>query len=159
MKTAPRIPLSIALLALLAGMACGQPDTPEIVGLSYVRAYSSGDPETAVALVDIERIVERVEEEVMVIDPSGNETFLEDSIENLLWGLYRQMRPADYAFDATPAEIDGDTAVVEVTRTPPEGEPEAIDVHLRNTEDGWRVSGESLDSLVRFVVQRLQERN
>jgi len=29
---------------------------------------------------------------------------------------------------------------------------------LRNTDDGWRVSGASLDRLVIFVIQRLTEK-
>jgi hypothetical protein len=31
-------------------------------------------------------------------------------------------------------------------------------VELRNTDDGWRVSGDSVGALVRYLVQRLQER-
>lgn len=147
-----------AVLGLAAGVACGPPNDPEIVALSYVRASSSGDPDTAVQLLDIERIVARVEREIMVVDSSGEKTFLEDSVETLLWGLFREVRPGDYVFDATPAEIDGDTARVPVTRTAADETTETIVVHLRDTEQGWRVSGESLDPLVRFVVQRLQEK-
>ena len=159
MKSSPRIFLPlVAVLVSLFAAGCGEPDTPEIVALSYVRAYSSGDPETAVDLLDIERIAERVEEQVMVVDSSGRENFLEDTIGNMLWGLFREMRPADYAFNSVPAEIDGDAATVDVTRTNAEGESEVIAVSLRNTEEGWRVSGESLDDLVRYVVQRLQEK-
>ena len=45
-----------------------------------------------------------------------------------------------------------------VTKTPAEGPPETVVVHLSRPDDGWRVSGHSLDSLVTFVVQRLQEK-
>jgi len=150
--------LSLGLIALLAGAACGPPTDPEIVALTYVRATSSGDPDTAVQLLDIERLTERVEQQVVVVDSSGKENFLEDSIESMLWGLFRETRPGEYAFNATPAEIDGDTAVVPVTRTSPDETSEVIEVHLRNTEDGWRVSGGTLDPLVRVVVTRLQEK-
>jgi hypothetical protein len=151
------LPLFTLLLAL-TGAACGPPSDPEVVALSYVRATSGGDPDTAVQLLDIERIADRVEQEIVVVDSSGKETFLEDSIETLLWGLFRETRPADYIYDATPAELDGDTARVPVTRTAADETSEVIVVHLRETDRGWRVSGESLDPLVSFVVQRLQER-
>lgn len=151
--------LALALCIAVAGVGCGPPDDPEIVALSYVRATNSGDPDTAVQLVDIDRVTERVEQEVVVVDSSGRENFLEDSIETLLWGLFRQMRPGDYAYDATPAEIDGDTAEVPVTRTAADETSETIVVHLRKTKAGWRVSGESLDPLVSYVLQRLQEKH
>lgn len=159
MKICRRTGLSLfAALVLLAAGACGPPNDPEIIALSYERALGSGDPDTAVQLLDIDRIAERVEEELVVVDSSGKDTFLEDSIETLLWGVFREARPADYAYDATPAELDGDTARVSVTRTAADDTSETVVVHLRNTDSGWRVSGESLDPLVRIVIQRLQEK-
>lgn len=159
MRTPPRAGLYLlAACAMLLAGACGPPSDPEIVALTYVRATSGGDPDTAVQLLDIERMAARVEQEVVVLDSSGKETFLEDSIETLVWGLFREARPADYLYDATPAEIDGDRARVPVTRTAADQSSETIVVHLRNTDEGWRVSGESLDALVRVVVQRLQEK-
>jgi hypothetical protein len=159
MRTSPRAGLSLlAALALLLAGACGPPSDPEIVALTYVRATSGGDPDTAVQLLDLERMTARVEEEVVVVDSNGKETFLEDSIETLAWGLFRETRPVDYVYDATPAEIEGNRARVPVTRTAADGTSETIVVHLRNTDEGWRVSGESLDQLIRVVVQRLQEK-
>lgn len=148
----------LALCALLAVAACGPPNDPELIALSYVRASNSGDADAAVELLDIERITARVEEEIVVVDSSGREDFLEDSIETLLWGLFRETPPADYTYDAIPAEVDGDTAQVSVTRTDTDGKSEVVVVHLRDTDDGWRVSGASLDDLVRIAIQRLQER-
>jgi len=153
-----RLPLVAAIFLLAAGVACGPPDDPEIVALSYIRAISGGDPDTAVQLLDIERVTERVEQQIVVVDSKGRESFLEDSIDSMLWGLFRETRPADFIYDATPAVIEGDTARVEVSRTDAEGTSEIITVHLRLTDDGWRVSGSSLDPLVTFLVQRLQER-
>jgi len=111
-----------------------------------------------VQLLDIEQIVSRVEEEIVVVDSSGRESFLEDSIESLLWGLFRETRPTDYIYNATPAELDGDMAQVPVTRISADETSTTVVVALRNTDDGWRVSGDSVDALVRYLVQRLQER-
>jgi hypothetical protein len=46
-----------------------------------------------------------------------------------------------------------------VTRTAADETSETIVVHLRRTRNGWRVSGESLDPLVSYVLQRLQEKH
>jgi len=148
----------LTVCVLFLGAACGPPDDPELVALAYVRATNSGDPDTAVQLLDIEQIVTRVEEEIVVLDSSGRESFLEDSIESMLWGLFRETRPADYIYNATPAELDGDMASVPVTRISADETSTTVIVELRNTDDGWRVSGDSVDALVRYLVQRLQER-
>ncbi len=148
----------LAILLVAAGASCGPPNDPEIVALSYVRATSGGDPDTAVQLLDIGGITDRVEQEIVVVDSTGRESFLEDSIESLLWGLFRETRPADFIYGATPADIDGDTARVAVTKTAADETSETVTVYLRQTGDGWRVSGASLDPLVTFVVQRLQEK-
>ncbi len=159
MKTRIRaLPPFLAVFLLFAGAACGPPDEPEIVALSYIRAVSGGDPDTAVQLLDIEGLADRVEEQIVVVDSSGRESFLEDSIESLLWGLFRETRPADFIYDATPAEIDGDTARVMVTKTSADETSETIAVDLRRSDAGWRVSGATLDPLVTVVVQRLQEK-
>ena len=131
---------------------------PEIVALAYVRASNSGDPDTVVQLLDLEQVLSRVEEEIVVVDSNGRETFLEDSIESMLWGLFRETRVVDYAYNATPAEIDGDTAKVSVTLTSADATTTTTVVHLRETPRGWRVSGDTLAPLVLYVIQRLQEK-
>ena len=158
MNPARRALSCLALLLLSLAIACAPQDDPEIISITYVRAISSGDPDTAVQLLDLERVAQRVEEQIVVVDSSGRESFLEDSIESLIWGLFRQTRPSDYAYAATPADIDGDIARVAVSRTPSGGDPEEVVVHLRRTDRGWRVSGSNLDPLVTYVVQRLQEK-
>ena len=92
-----------------------------------------------------------------MVESGGSDSFLEDSIETLLWALFREIRPADFAYTATPADIDGDSAEVTVTKLSPDGVSSTVVVHLRKTDDGWRVSGASLDRLVTYSVQRLQE--
>ena len=149
--------LPLLAVALLVA-SCGPADSPEVVAIAYVRATSEGDPDTAVQLVDIERVTAKVEEKIAVVHSSGSEIFLEDSIEALLWGLYHETRVADFSYNAPPADIEGATARVVVTKTPREGEPEDVAVYLRETDGGWRVSGKSLDRLVTYVIQRLQER-
>lgn len=143
---------------LLAGVSCGPANDPAVVALAYVRASNSGDPDTAVRLLDIEQIASRVDEVLVVVDSSGRETFLEDSIETMLWGLFRETRVVDYAYDAAPAELDGGTASVSVTLTSGDATSETVVVHLRDTARGWRVSGDSLTRLVSYIIQRLQEK-
>ena len=159
MKTFSRgvLPL-LAASVLFAGMSCGPANDPAVVALAYVRASNSGDPDTAVRLLDIEQIASRVDEVLVVVDSSGRETFLEDSIETMLWGLFRETQVVDYAYDATPAELDGDTATVSVTLTSADATSETQVVHLRDTAGGWRVSGDSLTRLVSYIIQRLQEK-
>ena len=147
----------IALALLVTTAACGPPVDPELVAIAYERASAGGDPDTAVNLLDTEQITSRVEEEIVVVESGGSESFLEDSIETLLWALFREIRPADFAYTATPADIDGDSAEVTVTKLSPDGVSSTVVVHLRKTDDGWRVSGASLDRLVTYSVQRLQE--
>jgi len=157
MKTSSRGVLPLIALILLVAAACGTPDDPELVAIAYERAIGGGDPDTAVSLLDTERIASRVEEEIVVVESSGRESFLEDSIQTLLWGLFREIRPTDFAYTATPAEINGDVAEVVVTKISPDGASTTVVVHLRNTDNGWRVSGASLNRLVSYAVQRLQE--
>ena len=146
------------IFTLLGAAACAPSGEPEVVAIRYIRAISSGVPDTAVMLLDTPRLAIRVEEEILVVESSGRESFLEDSIETLLWGLFRETRPVDFEYGATPAKIDGDSAEVTVTKTSLDGATQTTAVHLRNTDQGWRVSGASLDRLVTFVVQRLTEK-
>lgn len=148
----------LATSMLFAGLSCGPANDPAIVALAYVRASNSGDPDTAVQLLDIEQIADRVDDVLVVVDSSGRETFLEDSIETMLWGLFRETRVVDYAYAAAPADLDGDTASVSVTRTSADATSNTVVVHLRDTAKGWRVSDDSLTPLVTYVIQRLQEK-
>ncbi|MCH8887555.1 MAG: hypothetical protein IIC13_13300, partial [SAR324 cluster bacterium] len=66
----------LAASTLFAGVSCGPANDPTIVALAYVRASNSGDPDTAVQLLDIEQIASRVDAEIIVVDSSGRETFL-----------------------------------------------------------------------------------
>ena len=154
----PRGVASVIVCTLLGAAACAPSNEPEVVAIQYIRAVSSGDPDTAVTLLDTPRLTSRVEEQILVVESSGRESFLEDSIETLLWGLFRETRPVDFQYDVTPAEIDGNTAKVAVTKISLDGGSETTTVHLRNTDSGWRVSGASLDPLVIFVIQRLTEK-
>jgi len=154
----PRGVASVMVFTLLGAVACAPSGEPEVVAIQYIRAISSGDPDTAVTLLDTPSLAIRVEEVILVVESSGRESFLEDSIETLLWGLFRETRPADFEYGVTPAKIDGDWAEVTVTKTSLDGVTQTTAVHLRNTDRGWRVSGPSLDRLVTFVVQRLTEK-
>ena len=151
------LPLLAASL-LFAGVSCGPANDPAIVALAYIRATHSGDPDTAVRLLDIEQIVSRVDEVLVVVDSSGSETFLEDSIETMLWGLFRETQVVDYAYDAAPADLVGDTATVLVTLISADATADTVVVHLRDTTRGWRVSGDSLAPLATYIIQRLQEK-
>lgn len=149
--------LVAATAALAAG--CGGSD-PEIVAIEYLRATRTAESDRAIALLDMDRIVERVSSEIVLVNTDGDPAdFLRDSVETLLWGLFQETpREEGLAYDATPADIDGDRARVRVTMTDAEGEVQERIVHLRRTSAGWRVSGESVDDLVSYVIQRLEER-
>jgi len=148
----------LVVSTLFAGVSCGPANDPAIVALAYIRATHSGDPDTAVRLLDIEQIASRVDEVLVVVDSSGRETFLEDSIETMLWGLFRETQVIDYAYDAAPAELLGDTATVSVSLTSADATSDTVVVHLRDTAKGWRVSGDSVSSLATYIIQRLQEK-
>ena len=62
--------LPLLAIALLVA-SCGPPDPPELVAIAYVRATSEGDPDTAVQLVDIERVAARVEAQIAVVHSRG----------------------------------------------------------------------------------------
>lgn len=150
---------TLALGTLAACAACAGTD-PEIVAIEYLRATRTAESDEALSHLDMERIVERVQNEIVLVDPDGNpEAFLRDSIETLLWGLFQETpREDNLAYDATPADVTGDRARVRVTITGPEGNTEQRVVHLRRTDAGWRVSGESVNDLVSYAIQRLEER-
>ncbi len=146
-----------AVLATLAAISCTPPD-PEVVAIAYVRAINTGDSDTAVRLLDMDEILHRINEQIVIVQDGDAESFLAHSVETLLWGLYRESVQADYAYDAQPADLEGEMARVTVKKVNPQQEETETVVHLRNTEQGWRVSGQSLDPLVNYVIQRLEER-
>ncbi|HJO05156.1 MAG TPA: hypothetical protein QGG47_14410 [Acidobacteriota bacterium] len=133
---------------------------PEIVAIEYMRATRHADSLDALARLDLDEIVGRVEDNLTLVLEDGNSaTLLRSSVETMLWGLFQETpREEDLTYDATPATIDGDRAAVEVTMRDPAGQTRKRTVHLRRTADGWRVSGRSLDNLVSYVIQRLEER-
>lgn len=149
----------LALALALAAGACGT-SSPEIVAIEYLRATRTAESDQALARLDIDRIVERVQREITVVRTEGDsDQFLRESVETLLWGLFQETPREDHlTFDAPPADIDGDRATVVVTLRAPDGAEEQRTVHLRDTDDGWKVSGESIDDLVNYVIQRLEER-
>lgn len=148
---------TLLAVALIGG--CANPD-PEIVAIEYLRAAHNADSDTAVALLDIDRIVERVRSEIVLVNTDGDpDRFLADSVETLIWGLFQETpRQEGLGYDAPPAEVDGDRATVRVTLTEPDGSTERRTLYLRRTDYGWRVSGRSVDDLVTYVIQRLEER-
>lgn len=162
MESALRRRLVLTLLGAVVAAAvgaCGTTD-PEIVAIEYLRATRTAESDDALALLDMDRIVERVQREIALVNPEGDsEQFLRDSVETLLWGLFQETpREENLTYDAIPAEIDGDRATVVVKLGRPDGTAEQRTVHLRHTSEGWRVSGESVDDLVSYVIQRLEER-
>ena len=152
-----RILAIAAIVATLAAISCSPPD-PEVVAIAYIRAINTGDSDTAVRLLDIEEILRRINEQIVIVQDGDAESFLEHSVETLLWGLFRESVQADYSYDAQPADLEGDMARVNVMKVNPQQEQTETVVHLRNTSQGWRVSGDSLDPLVNYVIQRLEER-
>ena len=157
MKIPTRYLAFAVLLATLAAISCSPPD-PEVVAIAYIRAVNTGDSDTAVELLDMEEILRRINEQIVIVQDGDAESFLAHSVETLLWGLYRESGQADYAYDAQPADLQGEMARVTVTKVDPQQEQTETVVHLRNTPQGWRVSGDSLDILVNYVIQRLEER-
>ncbi len=138
--------------------ACATPD-PEIVAIEYLRATREALSDEAVDLLDIDTIVRRVQEDVVVVNTEGDpEQFLRDSVETMLWGLFQETpREEGLFYDAPPADVNGDTARVKVTMTEPQGGTRTRTVYLRRTSAGWKVSGRSIDDLVGYVIQRLED--
>jgi predicted ATPase len=147
------------LVLALALSGC-QPSDPELVAIEYLRATHTAKSDSALSLLDIDSIVERVQEEIVLVNTDGDpDRFLADSVRTMIWGLYQETpRREGMAYDAPPADIDGDTARVAVTVTSPDGATERRTIYLRRTDSGWRVSGRSVDDLVSYVIQRLEER-
>ena len=151
--------LPIALASLLAAFACGPPASPEIVSIEYLRAMYSGNSDGAIACIDIDEVVERIEEEISLVATDGeSESFLRDSVTTLLWGLFQQTPREEYTYDAVPKSDNGDRVRVAVTLRDGDGGSSTRSMDLHRTNAGWRISGESLDPLVRYVIQRLEER-
>ena len=145
------------ILATLGPISCSPPD-PEVVAIAYIRAVNTGDADTAVRLLDMDEILRRINEQIVLVQDGDAESFLAHSVETLLWGLFRESAQADYTYDAQPADLEGEMARVTVSKVDAQQETTETVVHLRNISQGWRVSGESLDPLVNYVIQRLEER-
>ncbi len=157
MKIPTRFLAIAAVVATLAAVSCSPPD-PEVVAISYIRAINTGDSDMAVRLLDMEEILRRINEQIVIVQDGDAESFLAHSVETLLWGLFSESVQADYTYDAQPADLEGEMASVTVMKVNPQQEQTETVVHLRNTAQGWRVSGDSLDPLVNHVIQRLEER-
>lgn len=158
MTVARRACATLLWLAPILVGACASSD-PEIVAIEYLRASRTGNADAAVRLLDLDRIVERVEEEIVLVNTEGDpEAFLRDSVRSTAWALFQETPREERSYDARPAEIDGDRATVRVLLTEPEGGTDTRVVHLRRTGSGWKVSGPSIDDIVSSVIQRLQDR-
>ena len=150
---------TMTLLLALSASACAE-SGPEIVAAEYLRAADTGSADKAIALLDVEQIVDRVQQEIVVVNTDGDpRSFLRDSVETVLWGLFQEMeRHEERGYDPQAAEVRGDRAAVRVIVRSPDGEQHTRTVHLRKTDGGWKVSGESVEDLVAYVIQRLEER-
>ena len=155
----PFVRRAAAIAAGLLTFGCTATD-PEIVAIESMRATRHADSDDALARLDLDEIVGRIEDDVTLVLKEGNsDIFLRNSVETMLWGLFQETpREENLTYGATPATIDGDRATVEVTMNDPEGGTRTRTVHLRRTAEGWRVSGRSVDNLVSYVIQRLEER-
>lgn len=119
----------------------------------------SGNSDGAIAHIDIDEMIERVEEQISLVVINGeSENFLRDSVTTLLWGLFQQTPRMEHIYDAVSESDDGDRARVAVTLRDIDGSSSKRSLHLHRTDVGWRISGKSLDPLVRYVIQRLEER-
>ena len=107
--------LPALLWAVFATASCAPAD-PEIIAIEYLRATRTAKSDAAIGYLDIDTIVERVQREVVLINADGDpEAFLRDSVETILWGLFQETpREEQLAYDATPAEVNGDKAIVAV---------------------------------------------
>jgi hypothetical protein len=153
-----RVRLGVCVVLGAATLACAATD-PEIVAIEYLRATREAKSDAAVGYLDLDEIVDRVETEVVLVNTDGDpRQFLRDSVRSMIWGLFQETPREDLAYDARPAEIDGDRATVLVTMVDAEGREQERTIHLRNTDSGWRVSGRSLDDLISYVITRLEER-
>lgn len=152
------IRLGILCAVCLTSLACAESD-PEIVAIEYLRATREARSDAALGYLDLDELVSRVSNDVVLVNTDGDaETFLRESVSSMVWGLFQETPRQDLAYDARPAEITGDRATVRVTTVDAEGDERTRDIHLRHTDSGWRVSGRSLNDLVRYVITRLEER-
>jgi len=127
--------------------------------IDYLRATREARSDAALAHLDLDELVERISNDVVLVKTEGDpEAFLRESVSSMVWGLFQETPREDLAYNAPPAEINGDRATVRVTMVNAEGRERIRDVHLRHTDSGWRVSGRSLDDIVRYVITRLEER-
>ncbi|NKB90078.1 MAG: hypothetical protein GKS06_17840 [Acidobacteria bacterium] len=144
--------------AAIAIAGCAETD-PEIVAIEYLRATREAQSDTALTYLDMDEIADRVSAEIVLVNPDGDsDSFLRESVSSLIWGLFQETPREDLAYDATPADVNGDRATVRVTLLDAEGGERTRTVHLRRTDAGWKVSGRSLDHLVSYAITRLEER-
>ena len=148
-----------AIASLAAAAACGTA-SPEIVAIEYLRATRTGDSDDAIAMLDMDTIVDRVKSRIMMVNTDGDpDRFLYDSVQTVLWGLFQETpRQDELTYDAPPADLDGQKATVRVVLTAADGTTRTRAVYLRRAGTGWLVSGRSLDELVAYAIQRLEER-
>ena len=152
-------PLAVVALVAVAGVACGPPAAPEIVAIEYLRATHTGESDDALALLDLDRIIDRIDDQIAIVHSEGDsEQFLRSSVETILWGLFQETPRRELTYDATPGDLEGDRTTVTVTMVDADGRQQRSRVHLRRTSNGWRVSGRSIDDLIDYVIQRLEER-
>ena len=150
--------LGILCAVCLTSVACAETD-PEIVAIEYLRATREARSDAALGYLDLDELVERVSNDVVLVNTAGDpEAFLRESVSSMVWGLFQETPREDLAYDARAAEIDGDRATVSVTMVDADGRQRVRNVHLRQTDSGWLVSGRSLSDLVRYVITRLEER-
>ena len=146
------------LFAAFAIASCAETD-PEIVAIEYMRATREAQSDAALTYLDMDEIVDRVSTEIVLVNTEGeSDAFLRESVSSLIWGLFQETPREDLAYDATPADINGDRATVRVKLVDADGGERTRTVHLRNTDEGWKVSGRSVDDLVNFAITRLEER-
>jgi len=152
------IRLGILCAVCLASVACAETD-PEIVAIEYLRATREARSDAALGYLDLDELVDRVSNDVALVNVDGDpEAFLRESVSSMVWGLFQETPRQDLAYDARPAEINGDRATVRVTTADAEGHERTRIIHLRHTGSGWLVSGRSLNDIVRYVITRLEER-
>lgn len=150
--------LGILCAVCMMSAACAETD-PEIVAIEYLRATREARSDAAIGYLDLDELVERISDDIVLVNTDGDpDAFLRESVSSMVWGLFQETPRQDLAYDARRAEINGDRATVRVTTANAEGHEQTRDIHLRHTDSGWRVSGRSLNDLVRYVITRLEER-
>lgn len=150
--------LGILCAVCMMSVACAETD-PEIVAIEYLRATREARSDAAIGYLDLDELVERISDDIVLVNTDGDpDAFLRESVSSMVWGLFQETPRQDLAYDARRAEINGDRATVRVTTANAEGHEQTRDIHLRHTDSGWRVSGRSLNDLVRYVITRLEER-